>query len=175
MFEQLTNKGQQTCRTTELKGAAELAEEPKTCTGCRKRCWQPPGRLSALGGVEFDQVLQLGGIARDGAALVSLDVAVGTAVAEHEAGRGQGRGVNANLAAQGAHAPQPRQQRRAGLLLQVHGWRGSGQRCQGLDGLLVLRGVPPVQELEEEHADGQAGGQGEGNATQSLPQGRLHS
>lgn len=79
---------------------------------CRmqKEVLEAPGSLSALGGVEFDQVLQLCGIACDGAALVSLDVAVGAAVAEDKAGRGQGRGVHAHLAAQGAHAPQPGQE-----------------------------------------------------------------
>lgn len=57
----------------------------------------------------------------------------------------------------------------------MHRRWGRGEGCQGLDGLLVFRGVPPVQELEEEDADGQAGGQGEGDAAQSSPQGRLHS
>lgn len=67
---------------------------------------EAPESLSALRGVEFDQVLQLCGIACDWAALVSLHIAVGTAVAEHEAGRGQGRGVDTDLAAQRAHALQ---------------------------------------------------------------------
>lgn len=109
MFEQLINKGQSIARmckgskADEPPSAAELTEElwlSETFHGMSKELLEAP---SALRGVEFDQVLQLCGIARDWAALVSLHKAVGTAVAEHEAGRGQGRGVDAHLAAQGAH------------------------------------------------------------------------
>lgn len=51
-------------------------------------------------------MLQLGGVACDWAALVSLHVIVHTAVAKHKAGRGQGRGIDANFAAQRAHGLQ---------------------------------------------------------------------
>lgn len=71
---------------------------------------EAPGSLSALRRVEFDQVLQLCGIACDWAALVSLHITVDAAVAEHEAGRGQGRGVHADLAAQRAHGLQAGQE-----------------------------------------------------------------
>lgn len=54
-------------------------------------------------------------------------------------------------------------------MVEMHrGWR-SRERCQRFDSFLVFRGVPPVQELQEEHAYRQAGGQREGDATQSLP------
>lgn len=96
-----------------MKCAVELTEELQQSEGFRgmyREVLEAPVSLSALRGVEFDQVLQLGGIACDGAALVSLHVAVGTAVAEHKAGRGQGGGIHTDLAAQRAHALQAGQE-----------------------------------------------------------------
>lgn len=96
-----------------IQGAVDLTEElqrSEAFHGMYKEVLEALGSLSALRGVEFDQVLQLCGIACDGAALVSLHVAVGTAVAEHKAGRGQGGGVDAHLAAQRAHALQAGQE-----------------------------------------------------------------
>lgn len=61
---------------------------------------------SALRRVQFDKVLQLCGVACDGAALVSLHVIVYAAVAKHKARGGQGCGVHTNFAAQRAHSLQ---------------------------------------------------------------------
>lgn len=73
---------------------------PQRCLG------QHGAGRSALGRVQFDQVLQLRGVASDGAALVSLHVAVHAAVAEDEARRGQGGGVDPDFAAQRAQCLQ---------------------------------------------------------------------
>lgn len=62
--------------------------------------------LSALRRVQFDKMLQLCGITRDGAALMSLHVPIRTAVAEDKARCGQGCGVDASFVAQGTHSLQ---------------------------------------------------------------------
>lgn len=134
-------------------------------------CGPPP---SVFRGVQFDKVLEFRGVACDRTPLVLLHVVVGAAVAEDEAGGGEGRVVGADFAAQWADGLELRQEWGACPAVQVDGRRRGRQSCQGLDGLLVLRRVPPFQELEKEDAHGEAGGEGEGQAAQGFFCSRLY-
>lgn len=118
-------------------------------------------------GVDLDEVLQLAGVACERAAAVGLHIRVDAAVAEDEPGRGQSGGVRAEAATERAGPPATaggRRVRAAPVLLEVErGWgRGRGGECLG--GALVVRGVPPLQELQEEDAQGEGGGEGHGHA-----------
>lgn len=126
-------------------------------------------------------MLQFGGVAGEWAAAVGFHIRVDAAIAEDEAGGGQHRGVRAQPPAQravpavGARSsvsvvigPDGRGVPAALLLLQVEWGRGCRQGGEGFHGALVVRGVPPLQELQEEDAQRQGGGEGHGHALRCL-------
>lgn len=105
-------------------------------------------------------------ISCDGAAPVGLHVRVDATVTEDEAGGGQHCGVRIKLSAQRA-VPVP-SFLAAMILLQVErGWR-SGQGGERFNRALVVGGVPPLQELQEEDAQGEGGGERDGDASHRL-------
>lgn len=129
-----------------------------------------------LRGVNLDQVLQFARVSRHRAAMVRLHVRVDAPITEDEPGRGEHRGVCAEPPTQRAAGNRPRSLcaligRGLSLvpaLFQVERRRRSGQGGEGLHSVLVLRGVPPLQELQEEDAHGEGGGEGEGGAPRCL-------
>lgn len=133
---------------------------------------EPPSTFRC---VQLHQVLKFCGVASDRAALVTLHVAVGTAIAEYKTGGGEGRVVDPNLAAQRADSLELGQELGVCPLVKVHRWWRGRQCCQSLDGLLVFRRVPPFQKLEEEDSHGQPSGEGDGQATQDFLCCQLHS
>lgn len=90
----------------ERRPAARSAAPPRTPSRCPQRSAKRSAALSALRRVQFDEVLELRGVASDWAALVSLHIIIHTTVAKHKAGRGQGCGVDSGFAAQRAHCLQ---------------------------------------------------------------------
>lgn len=122
-------------------------------------------------------MLRLGGIAANRAAAVGFHVHVDAAVTEDEARGGQHRGVCAKPPAQRTVPAATGAGRRVSaaigrggwrVLLQVEGGRRSRQRGEGLHGALVVRRVPPLQELQEEDAQREGGGEGHGRALRRL-------
>lgn len=125
----------------------------------------------ALRGVDLDEVLRLAGEPAQRAAAVGLDVRVDAAVAEDEAGGGEHRGVGASPVAQWAAAGvRTGSPVTATLPTQVERRGRSWQGGQGFDGALVVGRVPPLQELQEEDAQRQRGGEGHGHAPRRLRQ-----
>lgn len=119
--------------------------------------------LLALGLIDLDEVLQFCGESSEWAAVVSLHISVNAAVTEDKARCGQHSGVGPELSAQRAVLL---------ILLDILLQMERGRRCrQGSDGFncaLVFRGIPPLQELQEEDAQRQGGGEGDGH-TLSCP------
>lgn len=131
--------------------------------------------------VYLDEVLQFSGISGDRAAAFGFHIRVDAAVTEDKAWGGQHGGVCAEPPAQRT-VPAVRAQPRffavlgrdelriptVALLPQVErGWR-SRQGGEGFHSALVVRGVPPLQELQEEDAQGERGGEGNSNAPRCL-------
>ena len=115
-------------------------------------------------------MLQFGGVAGYGAAAVGFHVRVDAAVTEDEAGGGQHRGVRSKSPAQRTVAAVAAwlglvftviRGSATLLLLQVEGGRRRGHGGQGFHGALVFRRVPPLQELQEEDAQREGGGEGD--------------
>lgn len=112
-------------------------------------------------------MLQFSGVIGHRAAAVGLHVCVNAAVAKDKPGRRQDGGVGAEAATQRAGPVAVsgccrRVLAALVLLVQVERGRGGGRGREGLDGVLVVRGVPPLQELQEEDAQGEGGGERHG-------------
>lgn len=123
-------------------------------------------RVLTLWRIDLNEVLQFAGVTGDRAAAVGLHVRVDAPVAEDEARRRQDGGVCAEAAAQRAGpvvvSGPCRRLGAALVLLQVErGW-GDGRGREGFDGVLVVRRVPPFQELQKEDAQGEGGGERHG-------------
>lgn len=141
----------------------------KQVTGCK--------RGLALRWVDLNEVLQFSGVTGDRAAAVGFHIHINAAVTEDIARGGQHCGVGARPPAQRTVPAVGAQQRffvvigghgsrilASLLLLQVERRRRSRQGGEGFHSVLVLRRIPPLQELQEEDAQGEGGGEGDSHA-----------
>lgn len=104
---------------------------------------------------------------------VGLHVCVNAAVAEDVTGGGQNGGVCTKAVTERAgplvvNGRGPWRVRAALVLQQVEGGRGDRHGRERFDGALVVRGVPPFQELQEEDTQGEGGGERHGHTPGSL-------
>lgn len=180
-------------KTTFRRGRETRWLSERFCTRNRhtSHAGAEPVRVLALRRVDLDEVLQFGGVAGVRAAAVGFHVRVDAAVAENAPRGGQHRGVRARPPAQRAVPAAGGRGTRSSverssvvsvligrgvpaalllllLLLQVEWGRGCRQGGEGLHGALVVRGVPPLQELQEKDAQREGGGEGQGHAPRRL-------
>lgn len=116
----------------------------------------------ALRWVNLDEMLYSRWITSHWTPLVGLDVRVYASIAKHKSWSGESSVVGTHFSAEGA---QFAVNARGHLVIQVHWGRRGGQGGEGFNAVLVLRRVPPLQELQEEHTQGQTGGQGHCHTT----------